>query len=79
VLVPRYHAGKDAEQRARVQAQWTEGSLAIVVATIAFGMGVDKADVRWCGGASYEGIFSWVSTIWAVYKGPAACSLRLIR
>lgn len=42
-----YHAGKDAEQRSRIQSQWLEGDMPIVVATIAFGMGVDKANVRW--------------------------------
>jgi superfamily II DNA helicase RecQ len=42
-----YHAGKDPAQRARTQADWTDGSLHVVVATIAFGMGVDKPDVRW--------------------------------
>jgi ATP-dependent DNA helicase RecQ len=42
-----YHAGKDSGQRASIQSQWLEGDVDIVVATIAFGMGVDKADVRW--------------------------------
>lgn len=42
-----YHAGKDPDQRARTQADWTAGNLQVVVATIAFGMGVDKPDVRW--------------------------------
>ena len=41
-----YHAGLDAEQRDRVQRRFLEGSLEVVVATIAFGMGIDKADVR---------------------------------
>ncbi|KAK9823328.1 hypothetical protein WJX72_001962 [[Myrmecia] bisecta] len=42
-----YHAGRDADTRSRVQRNWSEGSLEVVVATIAFGMGIDKADVRW--------------------------------
>jgi ATP-dependent DNA helicase RecQ len=42
-----YHAGMDPEERARVQEAWTAGDRAIVVATIAFGMGIDKADVRY--------------------------------
>ncbi len=41
-----YHAGLRREGRARVQAAWTRGELRVVVATNAFGMGIDKADVR---------------------------------
>ena len=41
-----YHAGLDAETRERVQTTFQSGSLDVVVATIAFGMGIDKADIR---------------------------------
>jgi ATP-dependent DNA helicase RecQ len=41
-----YHAGMEPEDRARVQDAWMASDRAIVVATIAFGMGIDKADVR---------------------------------
>ena len=41
-----YHAGLDADQRERVQRRFLDGTLEVVVATIAFGMGIDKADVR---------------------------------
>ena len=41
-----YHAGLDAETRERVQRAFQSGALQAVVATIAFGMGIDKADVR---------------------------------
>src|SRR5262245_11327918 len=42
-----YHAGMSAEERVAVQEWWTGSPRAIVVATIAFGMGIDKADVRY--------------------------------
>ena len=41
-----YHAGLDSETRERIQRRFLSGQLEIVVATIAFGMGIDKADVR---------------------------------
>jgi DNA topoisomerase III len=41
-----YHAGMTATSRDRVQADFLSGRLQVIVATIAFGMGVDKADVR---------------------------------
>jgi DNA topoisomerase-3 len=41
-----YHAGMTAAARDRVQAQFQTGRLQVIVATIAFGMGIDKADVR---------------------------------
>ena len=41
-----YHAGLDRERRAAVQRAFMAGDTPIVVATNAFGMGVDKADVR---------------------------------
>src|SRR5436190_6977756 len=42
-----YHAGMNAEERVAVQEWWSRSQDAIVVATIAFGMGIDKADVRY--------------------------------
>jgi ATP-dependent DNA helicase RecQ len=41
-----YHAGLDRERRAAVQRRFMDGGARVVVATNAFGMGVDKADVR---------------------------------
>ncbi|HEX6070674.1 MAG TPA: ATP-dependent DNA helicase RecQ [Longimicrobiaceae bacterium] len=42
-----YHAGMDDEVRAEVQEWWKASERGVVVATIAFGMGIDKADVRY--------------------------------
>ena len=42
-----YHAGMQDDQRAAVQEWFMDGDRGIVVATIAFGMGVDKADIRY--------------------------------
>ncbi len=41
-----YHAGLDGERRALVQEEFLSGRCRVVVATVAFGMGVDKPDVR---------------------------------
>ncbi|MBI5532496.1 MAG: DNA topoisomerase 3 [Deltaproteobacteria bacterium] len=41
-----YHAGLPSDDRSRAQEGFLKGKLEVVVATIAFGMGVDKADVR---------------------------------
>lgn len=41
-----YHAGMQQEQRRQLQADFMDGTVPCIVATIAFGMGVDKADIR---------------------------------
>lgn len=41
-----YHAGMRDDHRAEVQDGFMSGEIPVVVATIAFGMGVDKADIR---------------------------------
>jgi ATP-dependent DNA helicase RecQ len=41
-----YHAGLEPGERARVQDWYMSGRTRVIVATVAFGMGVDKADVR---------------------------------
>ena len=41
-----YHAGMDADEKARRQELWKSSKIRVIVATNAFGMGIDKADVR---------------------------------
>jgi ATP-dependent DNA helicase RecQ len=41
-----YHAGMETEKREEIQNKFMEGALACIVATIAFGMGIDKKDIR---------------------------------
>ncbi|MCG6903543.1 MAG: DNA helicase RecQ [Rhodobacter sp.] len=42
-----YHGGMDAEDRRNVETRFQREDGLIVVATIAFGMGIDKPDIRW--------------------------------
>ena len=42
-----YHAGMKTRERDEVQERFMDGDLDVVCATTAFGMGIDKADVRW--------------------------------
>jgi ATP-dependent helicase YprA (DUF1998 family) len=39
-------AGVDGSRRAAIQAAWHSGQVQVVVATVAFGLGIDKSDVR---------------------------------
>lgn len=42
-----YHAGLEQAQRHKKQDEWLQGKVRAMVATNAFGMGIDKPDVRW--------------------------------
>lgn len=42
-----YHAGLDIQERLKRQKKWMQDSSQIIVATSAFGMGIDKSDVRY--------------------------------
>ncbi|KAA5546985.1 RecQ family ATP-dependent DNA helicase [Roseiconus nitratireducens] len=42
-----YHAGMDPDQRAEIQQRFLDADAGIIVATIAFGMGIDKANIRY--------------------------------
>ncbi len=46
VRAAAYHAGLEPEVRTRVQDAFQAGALEVVVATVAFGMGIDKPDIR---------------------------------
>ena len=41
-----YHAGFDSDKRQQIQADFMVGKIKVIVATIAFGMGIDKSDIR---------------------------------
>ena len=42
-----YHAGMEDQERSNIQEQFMQSKAGIVVATIAFGMGIDKSDIRY--------------------------------
>lgn len=56
-----YHADLDEAEKQRVHADWRAGRVAVVCATIAFGMGIDKGDVRFvvhaCISKSLDGYY----------------------
>lgn len=41
-----YHAGFDSDTRSQIQQDFMVGNVQVIVATIAFGMGIDKSDIR---------------------------------
>ncbi|KAJ1634008.1 P-loop containing nucleoside triphosphate hydrolase protein, partial [Pavlovales sp. CCMP2436] len=46
IKVAFYHAGLDSQTRQATQEKWTRDEVLVIVATIAFGMGINKPDVR---------------------------------
>jgi bloom syndrome protein len=47
IIVSFYHADLDAHERERRHSDWSNGVISVLCATIAFGMGIDKPDVRY--------------------------------
>jgi bloom syndrome protein len=52
-----YHGKLSFSQRSHTHSMWKNGFLKIVVATIAFGMGIDKADVRFVIHFSFSKVY----------------------
>jgi len=46
VTAGAYHAGQEDSEKERVHSKWLSGSISIVCATVAFGLGIDKPNVR---------------------------------
>ncbi|KAI8710519.1 hypothetical protein NCS52_01569100 [Fusarium sp. LHS14.1] len=46
IMARHYHAHVDPREKVEVQDGWQRGQVKVVVATVAFGMGIDKPDVR---------------------------------
>lgn len=75
-----YHAGLSAVDRSERQNAWREGTVRVMVCTNAFGMGIDKPDVRFvvhcslpespeayfqeAGRAGRDGLRSWAVLLW---------------
>ena len=74
-----YHGGMDPDERRRVEIRFQQDDGLIVVATVAFGMGIDKPDIRWVAHAdlpkSIEGYYQEIGR--AGRDGAAAETMTL--
>ena len=61
LIAAAYHAGLKDSEREETQQKWTDGTIRIAVATVAFGMGIDLPHVRyvihWNMAKSLEGFY----------------------
>lgn len=87
-----YHAGLGSAERARRQQEWKDGTIRVMVCTNAFGMGIDKPDVRFvvhldipdspeayfqeAGRAGRDGLRSYAVLVWSGKDIPHLRSLR---
>jgi len=61
-----YHAALSGSIRTATQTDWMEGKVAVIVATISFGMGVDKANVRLLNLCVFFVSSNWFLSFWTV-------------
>jgi ATP-dependent DNA helicase RecQ len=47
ITAASYHAGMSAEARSKIQEEFINDNISVICATIAFGMGIDKSNIRW--------------------------------
>lgn len=75
-----YHSDLDEDEKHRVHTRWRSGEIAVVCATIAFGMGIDKGDVRFvlhaCVSKSLDGYYQETGRAGYVASAPELTQSR---
>ncbi|AAF24590.1 T19E23.16 [Arabidopsis thaliana] len=66
-----YHADMDANMREKVHMRWSKNKLQVIVGTVAFGMGINKPDVRF---VIHHSLSKSMETY---YQVPVSCPLKL--